>query len=87
VHCRVAAGDGVRHAFSHGFPAQHVERLAVIELRISVTEHVLQVSGEETTVVRMHSGNGEQEEANHGATACFGGNCTNAVRMARLDAL
>jgi hemoglobin len=66
------ADDVVGHAFSHGFHPQHVERLAAYwaEALGGPSTHSDRY-GDETAVVRMHSGNGEHGEMNRRAIACF----------------
>jgi len=71
-HQRVMTDEIVSHAFSHGFHPQHTERLAAYWTEAlggptTFTEHY----GDETTVVRMHSGNGPHEEMDQRAVACF----------------
>ena len=71
-HQRVMTDEIVSHAFSHGFHPQHTERLAAYWAEAlggpsSYTERY----GDETTVVRMHSGNGPHEEMDQRAIACF----------------
>jgi hemoglobin len=71
-HRRVMADEEVSHAFSHGFHPQHVERLAAYWAEALGGPAAYSESyGDETTVVRMHSGNGEHEEMNRRAIACF----------------
>ena len=71
-HRRVMADDEVSHAFSHGFHPQHVERLAAYWAEALGGPGMYSGSyGDETTVVRMHSGNGEHDEMNRRAIACF----------------
>ena len=71
-HLRVMADDVVSHAFSHGFHPDHTERLAAYWAEalggpaLYSTQH-----GDETRVVRMHSGNGEHGEMDARAIACF----------------
>ena len=71
-HARVLADEVVSHAFSHGFHPQHVERLADYWAQalggptIFTDQH-----GDESAVVRMHSGNGRHEEMDSRAIACF----------------
>jgi hemoglobin len=62
----------VAHAFSHGFHPQHIERLAAYwaEVLGGPTTYS-DFYGDETTVVKMHSGNGEHEEMDRRAFACF----------------
>src|SRR3954452_20493853 len=71
-HERVIEDEVVGHAFSHGFHPQHTERLAAYWAEAlggphSFTEHF----GDESAVVRMHSGNGPHEEMDRRAIACF----------------
>jgi hemoglobin len=71
-HDRVMADEVVSHAFSHGFHPQHVERLAAYWAEaLGGPATYSQSFGDETTVVRMHSGNGEHEEMDRRAIACF----------------
>jgi len=71
-HKRVMADDVVAHAFSHGFHPQHVERLAAYWAEALGGPTTYSDSyGDETTVVKMHSGNGEHDEMNRRAIACF----------------
>ena len=71
-HRRAMADDVVSHAFSHGFHRQHVERLAAYWAEALGGPRTYSESyGDETTVVRMHSGNGEHDEMNRRAIACF----------------
>jgi hemoglobin len=71
-HRRVMADDVVGHAFSTGFHPQHTERLAAYwaEALGGPTAYT-DSCGDETSVVRMHSGNGEHEEMDQRAIACF----------------
>ena len=71
-HQRVMADEVVSHAFSHGFNAQHTERLAAYWAEaLGGPDAYSRSYGDETQVVRMHSGNGEHDEMNHRAIACF----------------
>jgi hemoglobin len=72
-HERVMADEVVSHAFSHGFHPQHTERLAAYwaEALGGPTTYSSEY-GSETSVVRMHSGNGPHEEMDQRAIACFG---------------
>ena len=66
------ADDVVSHAFSHGFHPQHVERLAAYWAEALGGPGTYSDSyGDETTVVRMHSGNGKHVEMDRRAIACF----------------
>ena len=73
-HSRVMADEIVSHAFSHGFHPQHTERLAAYwgEALGGPTVYS-QTYSDETSVVRMHSGNGIHEEMDRRAIACFDG--------------
>jgi hemoglobin len=71
-HLRVMADDVVGHAFSHGFNDQHVERLAAYWAEaLGGPRRYSDSYGDETTVVKMHSGNGEHHEMDRLAIACF----------------
>jgi hemoglobin len=71
-HRRVMADEVVGHAFSHGFHPQHVERLAAYWAEALGGPSAYSDSyGDETTVVKMHSGNGEHKEMDDRAIACF----------------
>lgn len=62
----------VSHAFSHGFHPEHVERLAAYWAEALGGPALYSKSyGDETTVVKMHSGNGKHEEMDRRAIACF----------------
>jgi hemoglobin len=71
-HTRVLEDELVSHAFSHGFHPQHTERLAAYwaEALGGPTTYSDRY-GDETSVVRMHSGNGTHEEMDQRAIACF----------------
>ncbi|HEY2223146.1 group II truncated hemoglobin [Actinomycetospora sp.] len=72
-HERVLADEVVSHAFSHGFHPDHTERLAAYwaEALGGPTTYSAEY-GDETTVVRMHSGNGgPHHEMDDRAIACF----------------
>jgi len=71
-HKRCLADPIVSHAFSHGFHPQHSERLAAYWAEAlggppDFTENM----GSETSVVRLHAGNGEHQEMDERAEACF----------------
>jgi len=71
-HERVLADDVVAHAFSHGFHPDHTARLAAYWAEaLGGPPTYSEQYGDETTVVRMHSGNGEHDEMNDRAIACF----------------
>jgi hemoglobin len=71
-HVRVMADEVVSHAFSHGFRPDHVERLAAYwaEALGGPTTYT-DTYGDESSVVRIHSGNGPHEEMDRRAIACF----------------
>ena len=71
-HCRVMADPVVSHAFSHGFHPQHVERLAAYWAEaLGGPRAYSGTYGDETTVVKIHSGNGKHDEMDQRAIACF----------------
>lgn len=71
-HERVLADDVVGHAFSHGFHPRHTERLAAYwGEALGGPPTYSQLYGSESSVVRMHSGNGPHEEMDRRAVACF----------------
>jgi hemoglobin len=71
-HRRVLDDEIVGHAFSHGYHPEHTRRLATYwaEALGGPTTYSEQY-GDETTVVRIHSGNGEHSEMDQRAIACF----------------
>jgi hemoglobin len=71
-HARVLADEVVSHAFSHGYHPEHTERLAAYwEEALGGPTAYTDRYGDETAVVRMHSGNGAHEEMDRRAIACF----------------
>jgi hemoglobin len=72
-HERVLADPVVSHAFSHGFRPDHTERLAAYwaEQLGGPTDYSNGL-GDQSHVVRLHSGNGEHHEMDDRAVACFG---------------
>ncbi len=80
-HARVLKDEVVSHAFSHGYHPQHTERLAAYwEEALGGPRNYSDQYGDETSVVRIHSGNGPHEEmdqrasaspATSGSGACF----------------
>ena len=71
-HARVMADEVVSHAFSHGFHPQHSERLATYWGEALGGPNTYSARyGDETAVVRIHSGNGAHEEMDQRAIACF----------------
>lgn len=71
-HTRVLEDDIVSHAFSHGSHPEHTERLAAYwgEALGGPTVYTDRY-GDESFVVRTHSGNGLHEEMDQRAIACF----------------
>ena len=86
-HDRVMADEIVSHAFSHGFHPAHTERLAAYlgEALGGPPDYSAHV-GDETAVVKMHSGNGPHEEMDRRAIACFDGALSD-LGLAEDDAL
>jgi hemoglobin len=71
-HSRVMADEVVSHAFSHGFHPDHTERLAAYWTEaLGGPTTYSDTYGGETSVVRIHSGNGPHEEMDRRAIACF----------------
>lgn len=71
-HRRVLADEVVAHAFSHGFHPEHVERLAAYWAEsLGGPSTYSSCYGDETSVVKIHSGNGEHDEMDRRAIACF----------------
>jgi hemoglobin len=71
-HARVMADEVVSHAFSHGFHPRHAERLAAYWAEALGGPAVYSSRyGDESFVVRLHSGNGPHEEMNRRAITCF----------------
>ena len=71
-HARVMADEVVGHAFSHGFRADHTERLAAYWVEaLGGPAAYSDAYGDETSVVRLHSGNGLHEEMDRRAVECF----------------
>ena len=71
-HQRVLADDEVSHPFSRGVRPDHTERLAAYWAEALGGPSLYSDSyGDETKVVKMHSGNGKHDEMNRRAIACF----------------
>jgi hemoglobin len=71
-HHRVLEDEVVAHAFSHGYHPQHTERLAAYWAEaLGGPTLYSDEYGNETSVVRLHSGNGPHEEMDRRAIACF----------------
>jgi len=71
-HELVLADPVVSHAFSHGFNPDHTERLASYwaEALGGPADYSAKF-GDESSVVRLHSGNGEHEEMDQRAIEAF----------------
>jgi hemoglobin len=71
-HERVMADDIVAHAFSHGFHPRHTDRLAAYWSEAwGGPPTYSELYGTESSVVRMHSGNGPHEQMDRRAIECF----------------
>lgn len=71
-HARVLADEVVSHAFSHGYHPAHTNRLAAYWAEaLGGPTTYSDLYGSETTVVRIHSGNGPHEEMDQRAIDCF----------------
>lgn len=71
-HARVQRDEVVGHAFSHGYHPAHTERLAAYWAEALGGPPLFSGAyGDETAVVRLHSGNGPHEEMDRRAIACF----------------
>lgn len=73
-HERVLADEVLSHAFRRGTHPQHTERLAAYwaEALGGPAEYSARY-GDESSVVRIHSGNGVHEDMDRRAIACFEG--------------
>ncbi len=71
-HIRVLADEEVSHAFSHGYHPDHTERLAAYWAEaLGGPDAYSTTCGDESSVVRMHSGNGPHPEMDRRAIECF----------------
>jgi hemoglobin len=71
-HARVVADEVVGHAFSHGFHPDHTPRLAAYwGEALGGPPTYSRTMGDETSVVRIHSGNGPHEDMDRRAVDCF----------------
>ena len=78
LHCscqfvpRRRSGEGGRRVVSHGFHPQHTQRLAAYwSGALGGPACYSDTHGDESSVVRMHSGNGPHEEMDRRAVDCF----------------
>ena len=71
-HKRCLADPVVSHAFSHGFHPNHAERLAAYWSEALGGPAIYTESiGDESSVVKLHSGNGVHTELDERAIDCF----------------
>ena len=71
-HARCVEDPVVSHAFSHGFHAEHTQRLAAYWAQaLGGPQRYSNSMSNESDVVRMHSGNGEHLEMDERAIDCF----------------
>jgi hemoglobin len=71
-HARVMGDEVVSHAFSHGFHPHHTERLAAYWAEaLGGPTAYSEAYGDQSSVVRMHSGNGPHEDMDRRAIAAF----------------
>lgn len=71
-HDRVLADEVVSHAFSHGFRPDHTERLADYwGEALGGPAAFTAGCGDETSVVRLHSGMGPHADMDSRALSCF----------------
>ena len=71
-HARCLADPIVSHAFAHGYHPQHSERLAAYwaEALGGPADYTASM-GDQSSVVRLHSGNGQHPEMDERANTCF----------------
>ncbi len=71
-HAKVVEDEVVGHAFSHGFHPRHTERLAAYWAEALGGPATYSSSfGDETSVLKIHSGNGEHHDMDRRAIVCF----------------
>jgi hemoglobin len=71
-HDRATADPVVGHAFSHGFNPDHVHRIVAYWAQAWGGPSVYtDTMGDESGMVRMHSGDGEHDEMDERAEECF----------------
>lgn len=71
-HARVMADEVVSHAFSHGFHPDHTARLAAYWAEaLGGPTAYSERYGDETSVVRIHSGNGPHDDMDRRAIDGF----------------
>jgi hemoglobin len=71
-HDRATADEVVGHAFSYGFDPDHVQRIAAYWAQAwgGPTAYT-DAMGDESRMVRLHSGQGQHDEMDERAEACF----------------
>ena len=73
-HRRVVDDEVVGHAFRHGVDPHHTERLSAYWAEaLGAPGAFTGKYGDETAVARIHGGNGEHEDMDRRAIACFDG--------------
>ncbi len=71
-HARCLADPIVSHAFSNGYHPQHSERLAAYWAEaLGGPPEYTESLGDQSSVLRMHSGNGEHVEMDERGQSCF----------------
>ncbi|GAB7036203.1 MULTISPECIES: globin domain-containing protein [Catenuloplanes] len=71
-HTRALADEVVAHAFSHGHHPDHTTRLAAYRSEALGGPPLFSTAvGDETTVVRLHSGNGPHKDMDRRAIDAF----------------
>jgi hemoglobin len=71
-HARVLADEIVSHPFRHGVQPDHTERLAAYwSEALGGPATYSQTYGDQTSVVRIHSGHGRHEDMDRRAIVCF----------------
>lgn len=84
------ADEVVSHAFSHGLHPEHTKRLAAYWAEALGGPLTFSANyGDETAVLRIHSGNGPHEEMDRRGIACFDqALCTTRIhpRRSRVEA-
>jgi hemoglobin len=71
-HERVLADPVVSHAFEHGFRDDHTERLAAYWAEVlGGPPTYSETMGDESHVVRLHTGNGPHDDMDRRAVDCF----------------
>ena len=87
-HTRVVADEVVGHAFRHGVHPQHTERLAAYWAEslggpTTYSDH----HGDETSLVRLHSGNGVHEEMDRNVLSALGRKDADALKATPRERL